>query len=87
MNVRASSFYLLSGYTHSVMGHGKQQLMVPVVEGTGAQSRPSMTSKMSVIYQNVGLRHVHPPVLGKSDCARNGAGQAPAVNVVSAIEF
>lgn len=30
----------LSEYTQSVNGHGKQQSIVPWIEGTGAQSRP-----------------------------------------------
>ncbi len=37
-----------SEYTQSVMGHGRQQLMVPSIEGTGAQKRPSITAKESI---------------------------------------
>lgn len=35
---------LLSGYTQSVCGQDRQQLMLPWSVGTGAQNRPGMTA-------------------------------------------
>lgn len=40
------------------MGHGKQQLMVPLSVGTGAQSRPRITGMSSVVTQDIDT-HTH----------------------------
>lgn len=34
----------LSEYTQSVKGHGRQQSIVPSIEGTGAQNRPGRST-------------------------------------------
>lgn len=43
-----STYHPPSEYTQSVIGHGRQQSIVPWAEGTGAQKRPSRSECMSV---------------------------------------
>ena len=76
-----------SGYTQSVIGHGRQQEMLPCSDGTEAQARPLSTVTGSAKASIEILRHeiVHPPWYGKFDCCKKGIGQPPRPTVNSPI--
>jgi hypothetical protein len=65
----------LSGYSHSVCGHGRQQLGPNKAE----QNRPFTTEESQIDDEkSMGvLEYAHPPSVGKRDSWRKGPGQMP----------
>lgn len=79
--------YSLSEYTQSVMGHGRQQLIIPCAEGIWAQNRPSITvdCKQQARIEKERV-YIHPPVLENLDCSKKGGVHRPRSYVVFAME-